>query len=122
MERNKTNFLSFLHALVLHTAECLSARCEPTQVNNLLSDGRPSLDSKMAVLVGEIAWSAFASWCPAFSRPPVHWREGEGNPPGQEQSSLREVWFRAGSTEQDGESSGGSEGTGYSIARRREVK
>lgn len=72
-------------------------------LNKLLLEVRPSPSSKVAALVCR-------SSRPGSIKSPVHQREGEGKPPGQEQSNLREVWFRAGSTEQEGESSGGSVG------------
>lgn len=90
-----------------HVVACLSARCEPTHVNKLLLEVRPSLGSKMAALVCRFVTGSSR---PGRIRSPLQRREGEGNPPGQEQSNLRDVWFRAGSTEQEGESSGGSVG------------
>lgn len=88
----KTLFFSFLHVRVLHAVDCLSARWEPMHVNKLLLEVRPSDGSKRAVLVnGFVCCPVSASACPTRFRSPVQWREGEGNPPGQEQSSLREV-------------------------------
>lgn len=88
----ETLFLSFLHVRALHAVDCLSARWEPMHVNKLLLEVRPSDGSKRAVLVsGFVCCPASASTFPTRSRSPVQWREGEGNPPGQEQSSLREV-------------------------------
>lgn len=84
--------LCFLHARVTHAVDCLSARWEPMHVNKLLLEVRPSDDSKVAVLDSGFVVFPVSAWsCPACFRRPVHWREGEGNPPGQEQSSLREV-------------------------------
>lgn len=74
-------------------------------LNKLLLVVRPSSSSKMAALVCR-------SSRPGSIGSPVHQREGEGKPPGQEQSNLRDVWFMAGSTEQEGQSSGGSVGEG----------
>lgn len=76
---------------VLHAVDCLSAKCEPMHLNQLLLEVRPSVDSMMAVLVSAFVCPVSASLSPTCFRSPVHWREGEGSPPGQEQSSLREV-------------------------------
>ena len=60
--------------------------------NELSLEARPSVDSKTVVLVSGFAcFPVPASSCPSLFRSPVQWREGEGNPPGQEQSSFREV-------------------------------
>jgi len=70
---------------VLHSVCCFRAGWEPRHVNKLLLEVRLSEGSEMRVLL-----SGFVG-CPARTRSPVQWSEGGGNPPGQEQSSLREV-------------------------------
>lgn len=104
---------------VLHSVGCLSAGWEPMHINKLLLEVKPSDGSKMAVLASGFACCTMSvsSW-PTCFRSPVQWREADGNPPDQEQSSLREVWFKAGSIEQVGEPSGGSVGIRYSVTRQ----
>lgn len=90
-EHIKLFFFFVSHVRVLHAVDCLSAKCEPMHLNKLLLEVRPSVNSKMAVLVRALVCLVSASLSPTCFRSPVHWREGEGNPPGQEQCSLREV-------------------------------
>lgn len=94
---------------MLHPVGCCRAGWEPTHVNKLLLRFRLSDESIMSLLVSRgCCCPVSACFCADCTGSLVQLRNGEGNPPNQEQRSLRAVWLRTGSTEHTGEPSGGS--------------
>ena len=85
---------------------------EPRQVNKVLFDALATAGGRVTLLLSlSISCPGTATSWPRPSSPRVQWRVGAGSPPGQEHCRLRELWFSTGSTEHDGEPSGGSAGT-----------
>lgn len=100
----------FSQVCMLHSAGCRRAGWEPTHVNKLLLRFSFSDGSIMTLVVRRGCCPVSTCFCPACVGSPVQLRDGEGNPPSQEQRSLRAVWLSADSTEHTGEPSGGSAG------------